>query len=279
MKKTQRGFVHRFMISGLYLGMSLLGSQAMGASYQMDFWTLSQTQNAVDTTIAGQPLTNIQKITEPPLVTGTFSIADHALGTPHAFIPLNSSDFLFFSATFGGNTFELPDDVLITDFLGYPLNRQLGIRLDNEGQVQRFDIPLFSTSNSGYIYDDESSSFPNPSLTLWDRDPFGGESYFVQEGDGWLLLPAGTASTLGLVDIPLNQQTVILPAGVPLLSGLVHDWRTNRVFGTATNGVFRITEMANPPGSAPIPEPSTFLLFGSGLGGVILWRIRRKRQL
>ena len=250
---------------------------AFPASFQMEFWTLAQTQNFVDTTIAGQPVLNVRKITDSPFVTGTFSIADSALGVPNAFIPLESSDFLSFSVTFGGNTFDFPGDNLITS--GYPLDQQLGVRLDGNGEVQRFDIPLFSTSNSGYIYDDESSGFPWPSLTLWDRDPYGTEGYFVKESDGWILLPAGTADTLGLVNVVANVQTEILPAGESILSGLVHDWRTERVFGTATNGVFRIFEVdgTSGPNPSPVPEPSTILLLGAGLSGLLGWQYRKKQ--
>ena len=256
----------------------LLGNQAMAASFQMDFWSLAQTQNFVNTTIAGQSVMNVRKITEAPLATGTFSIADSALGVPNAFISFNSSDFQSFTATIAGSTFDLPGDLLST--AAEPLERQLGVRLDKNGDVQRFDIPLFFVSNSGYIYDDESSAFPNPSLTLWDKDPFGSESYFVQDAGGWVLLPAGTASTLGLVNTPFNMPTVILPAGDSILSGYVQEWRSTGLFDGPTNGVLRISQVVGTPGPdqgpspAPVPEPSTFILLGTGIAGLIAWRRR-----
>lgn len=50
------------------------------------------------------------------------------------------------------------------------------------------------------------------------------------------------------------------------------------LFNTNMNGIFDLTGVIQPPGTPAIPEPSTILLFGSGLIGLGAWRMRKAKQ-
>ena len=284
------------------VGLVFIHSQALAASFTIEFWATDQLGFKTSPTVQGitipLPGSNptLRVLSDPPRYTGSFKIADSALGTPNGFISLTSLDFLSFNAAIDNASFEIPDDPLRLCGLAFngtvrcePENNRLGVRLDPEGKVQRFDIPSSFVSNADSIVDtdfDISNSGKNhPQLVLWDRDPESGHNgYFVKDDDGdWVLVSGTTANRHGWVDQPLFMDEIITPTGKIFIDSLVHEWDTFNWHGTDPSlgnaAYFRIAAVTEPPiddpmtpTPDPIPEPSTFLLLGSGLIGLLATR-------
>ncbi len=73
-----------------------------------------------------------------------------------------------------------------------------------------------------------------------------------------------------------------LPREITQSTGWFHTWenniQTNLVFYPAGDGV-EVPDVTKPPIGGAIPEPSTILLFGSGLVGLASWHYRKPKNL
>jgi hypothetical protein len=126
----------------------------------------------------------LQRLSQYTLMfTGTFTIADAALGRPGALILYRDGAFLGFDVTIEtpvrSYNFNLadPNDIFPGDpyqgrATGDPLQ---GLRLDAAGRPARFDTPITAAGNSASIRE-HTPSFttggPRPFLNLYDSDDF-----------------------------------------------------------------------------------------------------------
>lgn len=265
----------------------------LAIDYSMEFWSADQISFKAAPVIQGFALPTINHpdyyvLAEPARYTGGFSIADSALGTPDAFISLASTDFLSFNLTIQDAHFDLPGDPL--RLCGYviacqPEDNRLGVRLDPDGMVQRFDNPVYFASNSDSIidtdYDISNSIILHPQLVLWDQDPQSSYwGYFALDDAGdWVVIPPDTASNLGWLQLGAGPSgdDLITPLGHTYLRQLVHSWSTFNWPGAspagsrcATCAWFMISPSSG--GTVSVPEPSTVVLFGSALVSLFTWQ-------
>lgn len=280
--------------SSLLLAVAIFSflESALGATYQIDFWAADQISLQSAPVVNGVSLPNINHpdyrvLAEPALYRGTFSIADSALGTSDGFISLTSPAFLSFNLTIEDVHFELPGDPL--RLCGYiitcqPENNRLGIRLDHNGAVQRFDIPSTFVSNGDSIidtdYDISQSSILHPQLVLVDQDPQSAPYFALDDTGNLVVIPANTARDLGWLQLGAGPSgdDLITPLGRNFLSQPVHVWDTfnwprqtpAHNVGCASCAMFAITPN-------PVPIPSAVVLFGSSLIGILALNRRISR--
>lgn len=280
--------------SSLLLAVAIFSflESAFGATYQIDFWAADQISFQSAPVVNGVTLPDINHpdyrvLAEPALYRGTFSIADSALGTPDGFISLTSSAFLSFNLTIEDVHFELPGDPL--RLCGYIItcqaeNNRLGIRLDPNGDVQRFDIPSTSVSNADSIidtdYDISQSGLLHPQLVLVDQDPQSAPYFALDDMGNWVVIPASTARNLGWLQQGAGPSgdDLITSLGMSFLSQPVHVWDTfnwprqtpAHNVGCASCAMFVIAPN-------PVPIPSAIVLFGSSLIGILALNRRISR--
>lgn len=175
----------------------------------------------------------------------------------------------------------MPGDLLRQKELGRPADEQLGIRLDPQGRVQRFDIPRFSTANNGTIWDDDPApTIPQTGLILWDENPNSQEQYFIKQNDDlFILTQQQTTQLFGFTERPNvgnTDDTIITPLGMMVVDGLVGRWG---IIGPNANplnnvhGYLRI--VADLPSAVPLPAAAWLLISGVGAIGIAGRRTRQ----
>jgi len=143
------------------------------------------------------------------------------------------------------------------------------------GGTNNFDLGfganlVFGTSNGGHAADGTDEVFNGPYGAT--GEDFTG-SYFSHD------YITGT----GLNDIILDDLNRTILADMDYGSGhVMFGGLTLAFFGehgawSPTSGILRnnILDYGNNPGTAPVPEPSTIILLGSGLAGLAFWRRRQ----
>ena len=164
-RKLIVGFIG-FMVGGL-----LIAGAAQATSFDITFYGVQFPATPI------QP--NISDYTN--IFTGTFEIADSALGIPNNLILFRDPAFLAFDATFTTAIrtydFNLHDPLTRVPGDTFPTSGGIstipaqGIRLDSAGSPQRFDTPASVFGNSARFID---SHFPGlgapPEMALIDDD-------------------------------------------------------------------------------------------------------------
>ena len=161
-------------------------------------------------------------------------------------------DFGFTNLDFGGplpsfgiNVAFTPGNDLIT------LNSYAGLSLEQAQGVSQQHLHidrLAGTFDLAYDFFKPSASDP------WSVSPFARGAL---EGTDWALFSGGSFQSQFHGDF----------TGGTLIVAFSH--------ATGSVSFENYSLFAVPPPTSPVPEPSTWLLFGSGLAGLALWRMRR----
>ncbi len=251
--------------------------------YTIDFWLNSQKSGGNSITINGAALNAVEIVSETPFASATLEIDDSVDGVANGFVPLRSGNVKLSSVNIGGASYDLPGDVTRDEFLNITDPTEwLGVRLDGEGNALRFDIPVFSFSNSGSIVDDEFSGLPVPQLTLIDENPDGSEDYIHELSDGtFALLTATQADMAGFVQEQFNDLTQITALGQQTGIGQLGAWNAPLLSGGNFNGFLRISSVpsvVNPNPPVRVSEPHSLALLGLGLVGLLGFNQRKSKK-
>ncbi len=265
------------------LSLGLITSPSIEAGvYTIDFWLNSQKSGGQSITINGAALNAVEIVSETPFASATLEINDSVDGVANGFVPLRSGNVKLSSVNIGGASYDLPGDVTRDEFLNIiDPDEWLGVRLDGAGNALRFDIPLYSFSNSGSIVDDEFSGLPVPQLTLIDENPDGSEDYIHKLSDGtFALLTATQADLAGFVQEQFNNPTQITALGQQAGIGQLGEWRAPLLSGGNFNGFLRISDAGTtPPPPVPVSAPGVLGLMVLGLVSLLGFVGRRQRRL
>ncbi|MDP1620328.1 MAG: PEP-CTERM sorting domain-containing protein [Candidatus Moranbacteria bacterium] len=192
-----------------------------------------------------------------------------------ALVPVASQATTMLADMTADNAFSLfisTDDTQLGSLVGSGSNwmvtyRMSGIELapgvNNYLHVVASDWGVIAGFIGDFTLSDDDFSFSN------------GSRYMVTDTD-WNVYENGFGGTLGVLsDVGVNG---VVPWGVrPNIDSVAHWLWTNDGLDTYTTRYFS-AEITPTGGVAPVPEPATMLLFGSGMVGLASSRLKRKKR-
>lgn len=134
-------------------------------------------------------------------------------------------------------------------------------------EINGTDYGSFFSITGGGIFKNETTDVESPVLGIWlqDEDLFGVERFGVLFDVSQNVSAGDIFSWSGSGSIDLSSKGL-----------LFGDLTLGEAFGDSSfvgglDGAIRLSDAA----PAPVPEPSTFILLGAGLAGLVAWRKKR----